>query len=136
MLIKDMNYVSCHDNYTLFDQLNWNLKKSTTQPADLTTVARASVAVNGMVLMSNGISFINGGEELFRTKLERSLNHTVKYAKMENNNHLLELCNGIIYKLQYISDQSNQTSDGCLKSFIVLKQDILAVKAELNSLAA
>ena len=84
----------------------------------------------------NILTLENTSPYLFRTKLERSLNHTVKYAKMENNNHLLELCNGIIYKLQYISDQSNQTSDGCLKCFIVLKQDILAVKAELNSLAA
>lgn len=59
----------------------------------------------------NILTLENTSPYLFRTKLERSLNHTVKYAKMENNNHLLELCNGIIYKLQYISDQSNQTSD-------------------------
>lgn len=82
----------------------------------------------------NIIKLQNASPYLFRTKLERSLNHTVKFAKMENNNHLLEVCNGIIYKLQYISDQSNQTSDGCLRSFIVLKQDILSVKAELTNL--
>lgn len=52
----------------------------------------------------NILTLENTSPYLFRTKLERSLNHTVKYAKMENNNHLLELCNGIIYKLQYISD--------------------------------
>ena len=71
--LQNVNYVSCHDNYTLFDQLNWNLGNSThTIEPDIETVARASVAVNGMVLMSNGISFINGGEEIFRTKIETS----------------------------------------------------------------
>ncbi|MDY2727858.1 MAG: pullulanase-associated domain-containing protein [Candidatus Onthovivens sp.] len=83
--LQNINYVSCHDNYTLFDQLNWNLKKSTTLPADLTTVARASVAVNGMVLMSNGISFINGGEELFRTKIETSSEETTAEVNMFGN---------------------------------------------------
>lgn len=71
--LQNVNYVSCHDNYTLFDQLNWNLGDSnhTIEP-DIKKVAQASVSVNAMVLMSNGISFINGGEELFRTKIETS----------------------------------------------------------------
>lgn len=72
----------------------------------------------------------------FRTKLERSLNHTLKYAKMENNAYLEKLCDNINYKLNFISDQSNQTSDGCLKSFNVLKQDILVIKNELDKLIA
>jgi len=72
----------------------------------------------------------------FRTKLERILNHTIKFAELENSINLLKICNGIIYKLQYISDQSNQTSDGCLKSFIVLKNDMLALKKELSLLGA
>lgn len=69
--LQNVNYVSCHDNYTLFDQLNYTLSDDggITEP-DIEVVAKASVSVNGMVLMSNGISFINGGEELFRTKIE------------------------------------------------------------------
>lgn len=69
---------------------------------------------------------------VFRTKLERVLDHTVKYADSENDNQLLAACKSIIHKLKYISDQSNQTSDGCLNSFIVLKQNMLAIKAELE----
>lgn len=69
---------------------------------------------------------------VFRTKLERVLNHTIKYANCENDNQLLEACKSIVNKLKYISDQSNQTSDGCLNSFIVLKQDMLLVKAGLK----
>ena len=70
---------------------------------------------------------------VFRTKLERVLNHTVRYADCENDNQLLEVCKLIIHKLKYLSDQSNQTSDGCLNSFIVLKQDMLIVKSGLES---
>ena len=69
--LQNVNYVSCHDNYTLFDQLNYILSDDggKTEP-NIETVAKASASVNGMVLMSNAISFINGGEELFRTKIE------------------------------------------------------------------
>lgn len=68
---QTVNYASCHDNYTLFDQLNWTLSDDggKTEP-NIKVVAKASVAVNAMILMSNGISFINGGEEIFRTKIE------------------------------------------------------------------
>lgn len=69
---------------------------------------------------------------VFRTKLERALNHTIKYATMEENNQLLEDCKTIAHKLQYISDQSNQTSDGCLNSFIILKEDMLSIKSKFN----
>lgn len=70
---------------------------------------------------------------VFRTKLERALNHTVRYANSEKDNQLLEACELIAHKLRYISDQSNQTSDGCLNSFIVLKQDMLVVKEGLGA---
>lgn len=82
----------------------------------------------------NILSLENASPYLFRTRLERTVNHILKYATITNNSCLIELCNVIMYKLQYISDQSNQTSDGCLKSFQVLKQDMLTVKTQLNSL--
>lgn len=73
---QTINYASCHDNYTLFDQLNWTLADSINNTPedepDIETVARTSVAVNGAILMSNGVAFINGGEEIFRTKIEDS----------------------------------------------------------------
>ena len=66
---QTINYASCHDNYTLFDQLNWTLSDDggKTEP-NIEVVARASVAVNAMVFLSNGVAFMNGGEEIFRTK--------------------------------------------------------------------
>lgn len=69
--IQTINYASCHDNFTLFDQLNYTLSDDGGNTApDEETVVRASVAANGLILMSNGAAFINGGEEIFRTKIE------------------------------------------------------------------
>ncbi|MFA5421871.1 MAG: alpha-amylase family glycosyl hydrolase [Bacilli bacterium] len=67
-----LNYASCHDNYTLFDQLNYSLGGGATEPS-IYDVAAASVAVNATVLMSQGIAFIHGAEDIFRTKIERTV---------------------------------------------------------------
>lgn len=88
--LQTVNYASCHDNYTLFDQLYWTLSEDggVTEP-DIIDVAKASVAVNGMILMSNGISFINGGEEIFRSKEEDnvdSLYAVNMYGKLISHN--------------------------------------------------
>lgn len=74
---QTVNYVSCHDNYALFDQLNYTLADYTgttsqNPPASLEPnpldVAYASLAAHASVAFSQGIAFIQGGEELFRSK--------------------------------------------------------------------
>lgn len=104
---QTINYASCHDNYTLFDQLNWTLSEDggTTEP-DIEVVARASVAVNGMVLMSNGVSFIHGGEEIFRSKIltdedpDDSGHETTMYGKRISHNSYMysDECNSYKYE--------------------------------------
>ncbi len=69
---QTINYASCHDNYTLFDQLNYSLGGGITEPS-IYDVAAASVGVNAAVLMSQGIAFIHGGEDIFRTKIEMTV---------------------------------------------------------------
>lgn len=72
---QTVTYASCHDNYTVFDQLNYCLgpggydPKADAEP-DPREVAKASAAVHGAVMFSQGISFIQGGEELFRSKVQ------------------------------------------------------------------
>jgi len=58
---KTVNYASCHDNLTLYDQLSGTV--------DAADIAKASVAINSLVLLSEGIPFINGGEEILRSKV-------------------------------------------------------------------
>lgn len=65
---------------------------------------------------------------VFRTRLERVIKHTIKYASSENNLILVEACKNIVEKMNCISDQSNMTSDGCLNSFLVLREDMMHIR--------
>ena len=71
---QTISYASCHDNYTLWDQLRYTLAGSyqtnhspNTAPSIEDTV-HASLAAHGAVFAANTASFIQGGEELYRTK--------------------------------------------------------------------
>lgn len=84
---QTINYVSCHDNYTLWDQLNYTLGVGVDyDPApslepNPVEVAKASLAAHSVVMYSQGIAFIHGGEELFRTKIlnEEDLVNSIPY---------------------------------------------------------
>lgn len=58
---KQVNYVTCHDNLTLADKL----RMSGVSEADL---GMASALTNGIVLTSQGITFLHAGEEILRSK--------------------------------------------------------------------
>ena len=58
-----MNYVSCHDNLTLWDKMG----KTCPEDSRLTRVRMAMLA-HAMVLTSQGIPFMEGGAEMLRTK--------------------------------------------------------------------
>jgi len=61
---------------------------------------------------------------LFRTRLERVLERAMCLGRVEFREDVQKECKKLQDKLGYISDQSNQTSDGTLKSFSYLKNDI------------
>lgn len=61
---------------------------------------------------------------VFKTRLERALLKTKKYCGITQCNLLYSLCMELSEKMTYISDNSNHTSDGELRSYIVLKDDI------------
>jgi pullulanase len=58
--LKTVNYVSCHDNYTLYDQLSKTMSSS--------SVPLTMTQIQSLVFFNQGIPFIHGGEEIFRTK--------------------------------------------------------------------
>jgi pullulanase len=72
---QTVNYISCHDNWTVVDQL-WqtmnqevgdeDARKNT--PGNIGEIAHASLAAHALVFASNGVAFMLGGEEIFRTK--------------------------------------------------------------------
>ena len=80
-----INYVSCHDNYTVWDQFRYTLAtkgyENRTSPLydnsgrpinggepAISDLVSASIAAHGLVMNSNGVAFIQGGEEIYRTK--------------------------------------------------------------------
>lgn len=60
---ETINYVSAHDNMTLWDKIDISLPKATQAERK-----RAFVLANAVVLLSQGIPFIEGGSEMGRTK--------------------------------------------------------------------
>ena len=58
---KQVNYVTCHDNYALADKL---IESGVSQ----TDLGNASVLSNGIILSSQGITFLHAGEEILRSK--------------------------------------------------------------------
>lgn len=72
---QTLNYASCHDNYTVWDQLRFALanghdsqtRKPNTEPS-VTDLLAATFATHAAIMLSNGVAFMQGGEELYRTK--------------------------------------------------------------------
>jgi pullulanase len=60
---QTINYVSCHDDNTLFDRLK--ISNPDAPEADLIKMDKLS---NAIVLTSQGVSFLHAGEEMLRTK--------------------------------------------------------------------
>lgn len=69
----------------------------------------------------------NSRPYIFRTRLERTIERVQYLAEIENNQDIKTRCLNLKNKLNFISDQSNQTSDGTLRSFSYLKKDIVEV---------
>jgi len=75
---RSINYVECHDNYTLFDKLAVSYLGRTSYSGDLfsavgstglAAVKKQDKLAAAFVLLSQGTPFINGGQEFLRTKL-------------------------------------------------------------------
>jgi pullulanase len=60
---QSVNYVSCHDNYTLYDKI-----KLSHPNASLFELARMVCLAGAVLLTSQGIPFLHAGVEMMRTK--------------------------------------------------------------------
>lgn len=80
---RSINYVECHDNYTLYDKLVYSLVGSSILKKDnivdkfirnptaeqIAIVKAQDKMCAALVLLSQGTPFLNGGQEFLRTKL-------------------------------------------------------------------
>lgn len=66
---QTVNYISCHDNWTIVDHF-WQTANENAGGghASMDQIIKASMASHALVFASNGVAFMLGGEELFRTK--------------------------------------------------------------------
>ena len=62
--MQHVSYITCHDNYCLRDRIEVSASKETEA-----TKIRMNKLAQTAVLVSQGMSFIYGGEELYRTKM-------------------------------------------------------------------
>ena len=74
---RTINYVECHDNYTLFDKLAISYLGKTEFSGDLykaigkeglELVRKQDILSAAFVILAQGVPFINGGQEFMRTK--------------------------------------------------------------------
>ena len=82
--LQTIAYASCHDNYTLWDQLRYTLAPNgytshkdnaqvpcvpngNTEPATY-DLLNATITAHSMIFASNSAAFIQGGEEIYRSK--------------------------------------------------------------------
>ncbi len=93
---QSINYVECHDNYTLYDYY----KVNNLEGNDL---INAHILATQITLLSEGIPFIQIGQEFFRTKnlVENSYKSSddinfVDWNKMDNNYDYQELVKDLI----------------------------------------
>ncbi|AAT27886.1 type I pullulanase [[Mycoplasma] mobile] len=81
-LSQSVNYVECHDNYTLFDFFKIKLSSF----SDF-TIKKIHALTTAITLISQGIPFIHAGQEIFRTKynVENSYNFPIEINRFEWN---------------------------------------------------
>lgn len=77
---KTLNYVTCHDNYTLFDRAIATKKFNADDNYE--ELQKMNVLANAVVMTSQGTSFMLAGEEFLRTK---GGNHNSYNASYEVN---------------------------------------------------
>ena len=65
---KTVNYVSAHDNNTLFDKLQLSVAMANDDNIEL--LSNLSTLSNGIIFTSQGVSFMLAGEEFLRTKVK------------------------------------------------------------------
>lgn len=87
---KTVNYVSCHDNFTVVDRL-------AIAGAGGKLAERLALAMNSIVFTSNGIAFMLAGEEFLRTKYLCGNSYNASY-KVNELDYSLKVKNYRVFK--------------------------------------
>lgn len=114
---KTVNYVACHDNFTIYDR-NYVLLPRDTDAAYTINKKRANLA-NSVVFTSQGTSFMLAGDEFLRTKNDSGTRETV-HGKSHNSYDKSYETNMLDWSLKVKNIDTFQT----YKKLIALKQTV------------
>lgn len=91
---KSVSYVTCHDNYTLFDRV---MATKTLQEDDIDTAKKMNQLANSVVLTSQGTAFLLAGEEMLRSKGGNKNSYNASYETNELD-YSLKIKHGDLFK--------------------------------------
>lgn len=117
---KTLNYVTCHDNYTLVDRID------AAGISDKSVQKKMAMLANSVVLTSQGTSFMLSGEEFLRTKGGNSNSYNASYEVNELN-YALKAENEDVFE-NYKKLISLKT-----KTNVLNLEDTSAIKVDVNS---
>lgn len=85
---QSVAYASCHDNYALFDQFTYTVGANGTSGDYPAIACIATASVECAILFSNSVAFIQGGEELFRSKEVRTEEDKALIRKVDEQGNI------------------------------------------------
>lgn len=123
-----LNYTSCHDNYTLYDQLVQRLSKST-------NLDYAYTQADTVVFTSQGIPFIQEGEDFMRTKAFEDTDEKGQTITRYSGNsyNVGDLINNMDYELKADKVQIYNFFKSLIKFRKITPQLRLSSRLEINN---
>ena len=126
---KTVCYVTCHDNYTLYDRFK------AAGIIDDDTVKKMAMLSNAMILTSNGTAFILAGEEFLRTKGGDSNSYISSY-RVNELDYSLKIKNIDMFRnYQKLIKLKKETSDLGLTDVNRLEEINIIVSKNTNQIS-
>ena len=95
-IAQTVNYVTCHDNYTLIDRIWATDEYDRKDDEHVEIVRHMAMLANSVVFTSNGVTFMLAGEEFLRTKGGNDNSYESSYEVNELN-YALKVQNAEIF---------------------------------------
>jgi len=83
---EDINYLSCHDNLTQWDKIKVWAYNNPNRNSGLPYLKRIDEFSAGILYTSQGVPFIQGGDEFLRSKTTSSSTHDISQGVTDNGN--------------------------------------------------
>ena len=118
---KSINYLTCHDGYTLYDRLTLSIKEG----SNLMDKVRIVFA---LTILSQGVPFIQGGDEFLRTKKYNSNSYNSGDLINGFDYSLLDESNGLRKYIKQLIDLRKRSKVFKMESYDEMKQNIHCIK--------